>query len=78
MKFSKLENSILTKLKGRMKISELAEKIFTTEDKPLNPNVSISNAITQINKKCKKYKTLWIIDGEGMGRNGKTVWLKKK
>jgi len=76
--FSPTEEKIL-KLLGNKKlpITELAEKYFKGAKKPINPNNTVSCAIVRINRKCKYYKLDWSVEGSGLGRHGKTVWLKK-
>lgn len=78
IKFSVLEKRIITELKGRKKglmIKELALRVYKS-NAPLNANNSVTATVAQINKKCAKFKCKWFIEGEGLGRNGKRVWLK--
>lgn len=59
-------------------IQEIAKEVYKgSKNKPLSPNNSVVSAISYINLKCHKNKLNWIIDGEGVGRKGKTVRIKK-
>lgn len=75
--FSETEEKILKILGNKkMSITEVAEKFFKTSPPTLNPNATISGTVIHINKKCKFHKLTWTIDGEGMGRKGKTIWIR--
>lgn len=78
-KFSKLETKIIKELRkqdGGLSISQLAKKVYRDVlIPPLNMNISVNNTITQINNKVDRHQLDWYIEGEGMGRNGKTVWI---
>lgn len=72
--FSESEKKALAILKNKkMTIAELAKEFFKGK-KHLNPNNSVGALIRRINSKCKFYAFPWKIDGEGMGRGGRTVW----
>ncbi len=77
--FSKLEEKILKELRKFKKgllISKLSKRVYRNViDKPMNPNNSVVSTIKQINKKCVKSKARWGINGAGLGRKGKTVWI---
>lgn len=79
IKFSPTEEKvlkILRKAHKRLTITEVTEKYFASEKKPIDPNAVISGAILNINKKCAFNKLSWSINGEGLGRGGKTVWIE--
>lgn len=78
--FSDLQEKIIAvlELKGEMSIQDIAKEVYKgSKDKPLSPNNSVVSAISYINLKCYKNKLNWMIDGDGKGRNGKTVHIKK-
>lgn len=77
--FSQIQEKILEILgKKEMTIQDIAKEVYKgSKDKPLSPNNSIVSAISYINLKCYKNKLDWIIEGEGSGRKGKTVYIKK-
>jgi hypothetical protein len=77
--FSPIQQKVINRLgKKRMKVSELAEKVYEdAKIKPLSPRTAITSAIEYINYKCEKNNFNWRIVGEGMGRNGKTIYRKK-
>lgn len=74
--FSPMENQILKIVgKRRISISDITEKyIEKFESNALRPNIVISGAIKNINKKCKRHKLKWYLNGCGGGRSGKIVW----
>lgn len=77
--FSPTENKILKLInKKKIKISELVEVFYQESDRPINPGNAISGAILRINKKCTFNDLDWFIEGEGLGRHGKTVWKEKR
>lgn len=79
-KFSPTEKKVLNILRRNSKklsITEVAEKYFANEEEPIDPNAVISGAILNINKKCAFNKLSWSINGKGLGRGGKTVWIEE-
>jgi len=84
VKFSNLEDKIIKLINRHKKgitISKLASKVYESvpeTEKPLNPNNSISVTVRQINAKCMRSSLKWYVDGKGLGRNGKTVWINTK
>lgn len=77
--FSQIQEKILEILgKKEMSIQDIAKEVYKgSKDKPLSPNNSIVSAISYINLKCYKNDLNWRIEGEGTGRKGKTVYIKK-
>jgi hypothetical protein len=75
--FSPRETKIL-KLLGKKKLSirVLSEKYYEDEACPINPGNLIAGAISRINAKCTYNKLDWFIQGEGLGRGGKIVWVE--
>lgn len=74
--FSPMEKQIL-KIVGKRKITivEITEKYLEKfESNALQPNNVVSGAINNINKKCKRHKLKWFLNGAGRGRSGKTIW----
>lgn len=62
-----------------MSVIEIGRKIYKrAKVPPLNPNNAITVIIKQINRKCERHKLDWFIDGEGLGRQGKKVWLSAR
>jgi len=78
VKFSPMQSRILEALEGKMTIKELTKAVYGRKKKPLNPTVVVTAAISQINTKCRYWDLRWKIGGEGMGRDGKTVWFEKR
>lgn len=73
--FSPSENKLLALLaRKRVTIAKLTELYFQDEQLPLNPNNIVSGIVLNINKKCAFHKLKWKINGQGLGRAGKTVW----
>lgn len=81
VKFSEMEKKIikiLNRFNEGLLTSKLASRVYKTvaeDEMPLNANNSVTTSIRQINKKCKRHKLDWFINGEGRGRQGKTVWI---
>lgn len=78
-KFSDLEQRIINLLREyrSMLTSALAAQVYKdVEDPPLNKSNSVLTTIRQINKKTRRHELGWFIDGEGLGRNGKTIWIE--
>lgn len=79
--FSDTENQIIEIIKKHKKVS-IAK--ITTEyykkrsDKPYNAGNWIAFLVRQIAGKCKHNGLTWTIEGEGTGRHGRTVWIKKR
>jgi len=73
--FSASEQKVI-KILGRKKmlIGDLV-KIFYKR-KPVDANNKIGTFVRRIKKKCEFHDMPWTLDGEGAGRNGRTVWRK--
>jgi hypothetical protein len=79
--FSPLECDVIRFVKmntSEMNITELAEMIYRGCDKPVSPGSVVASTITRINQKCNKHNLNWTIEGEGLGRSGKIVKIKKR
>lgn len=78
-KFLSPNEEKIVEIIGRKKvtITEITKEMYP-KNPPLNAATTVANAIRRINFKCKHLKQKWFINGEGMGRNGKTVWKDKK
>jgi hypothetical protein len=78
--FSPIETKVLKLLgKRKLTIGELTEEFFFKSGiRSLNPGAVVSAAVLRINKKCKFHGLNWLIEGEGLGRGGKTVKIGKK
>ncbi|MFM6929046.1 MAG: hypothetical protein ACKOX6_11320 [Bdellovibrio sp.] len=77
--FSETELQLLELLGSRrMTILDLTAEHYKNRRPPLNPNNVVSSAIVRINKKCEYYNEDWFINGEGLGRGGRTVWKEKR
>lgn len=73
--FSESEAKVLEILgRKKMTINELAAEFY--KKKPVDANNKITTFLRRIKKKCEFHKAPWTIDGEGAGRNGRTVWRK--
>lgn len=77
--FSPIQEKIIEVLgTKKMKVTDIAKEVYKgSREKPLVPSNAIISAISYINLKCMKNKLNWRIEGEGSGRNGKTVYVKK-
>ena len=77
-RFSPIENEVIKAINRRKKIklAEIAERVY--KKVPINGSIVIGNAVSRIIQKCKLYHLDWTIEGEGMGRAGKTVWKKTR
>lgn len=58
----------------KITISKLADIYYKDRQPVLNQNNSISSVVRMINKKCVFHDLNWFINGDGLGRGGKTVW----
>ncbi len=77
--FSPTETKIIEIIgKKKMTIAEITDELHDTEYRPLNANNRVSSAIRRINDKCIHYKLKWELNGEGLGRHGRTVWKSKR
>lgn len=79
--FSDTENQLIEIIKKRKKISiiELTDEYYKKRsERPFNANNFIAFLVRQITAKCKYNGLSWTIDGEGSGRHGRTVWIKKR
>lgn len=74
--FSPQEEDVL-KIIGRKKITIAAIAKVLIKVPTVEHSNSIAGCIRRINRKCLKNKLDWMIDGEGMGRQGRTVWKIK-
>lgn len=77
--FSPLETKILEVL-GRktMSIHDITEQAYSEADEPLGANNTIGTAIRRINEKCEYHELDWFLNGEGVGRGGRTIWKEKR
>jgi hypothetical protein len=85
-----LKNKIITELEfeilellnyasSPMSVIEIGKKIYKkAKVPPLNPNNAVTVIIKQINRKCERHNLDWFIEGEGLGRQGKKVWLSAR
>ena len=73
---SKVEEKVM-KIIGRrkMKIGAVTEAFYDGIIPPGGQN-RIAGVIRSINIKSDYYNLNWKVDGEGAGRNGRTVWRK--
>jgi hypothetical protein len=75
--FSKNEWKIIKLIAGkRITIRKLTDK-FYGKKQPIDGNNRVAGFVRRISSKCKHNKLGWVIDGEGMGRGGRTVWRTK-
>ncbi len=77
--FSDTEDRVI-KIIGDKKItiSEIVEKLYGQEKRSFNPNNYVAFVVRQIAAKCGYHKLNWTLEGEGLGRQGKTVWKVKR
>jgi hypothetical protein len=73
--FSDSEQKVL-KILGRKKmlIGDLVTEFYRR--KPVDANNKIGTFIRRIQKKCDFHELPWTLDGQGAGRNGRTIWRK--
>jgi hypothetical protein len=78
--FSPLEHDVIryVKINKTSNITQLADMIYGASEQPVSPGSVIASTINRINRKCKKHNLNWSIEGEGSGRLGKIVKIKKK
>lgn len=74
--FSPREQEIL-KVLGRKKMS-ITEIVDELNLDLFDANNVIAGAVRRINKKCETKKLSWFLNGEGSGRNGRTIWKEKR
>lgn len=77
--FSPIESKVLKLLEKSKKttIIKLTEKFYKDQKKPLNGSNVIGGALRNINRKVEFHKLKWFINGSGLGRKGRTVWIDK-
>jgi len=74
--FSEREQQII-KVIGRSKMNykEIAKQVFgNSNDRPMDANITVSNSITRIIKKCEHYKLKWTFT---KGRDNNRVVIKR-
>jgi hypothetical protein len=78
--FSLRETKVLEVIEKKfvLSIRELTEYVYRGKKKPLNPSNGVGAAIRMINKKCKFHKLKWHLEGDGTGRQGRSVWLARR
>lgn len=81
--FSDTENQIIEIIKKHktVTIAEITKEYYakrTDKPKPFQANNWIAFLVRQIEGKCKHNSLTWTIGSEGLGRGGKTVWIKKR
>lgn len=76
--FSRTEKKIL-KVLGRRKltIGDITKAVYH-RPRPLNGRTMIATAARSINKKCRRKKLPWYLNGTGVGRQEKTLWRDKR
>jgi len=75
IQFSPTETKILEILGNKtMSIREITNEVYKGVSTPPEANNTIAFLIRRINKKAEYHRLSWFIDGEGAGRNGRTVW----
>lgn len=77
--FSEMEYEVIKILKRRKttQMTLITDRIYKDRDKPICPSSVVSSAIRRINVKCEKHNLGWNIEGKGLGRNGRVVWINK-
>lgn len=77
--FSKTEQKIINLLnkKPKMTLLQIARQVYKGKSQSPRPNRVISALVYRINKKCQDDNLDWMIEGEGRGVVGKTVWIKR-
>ena len=75
--FSSTELKVLKVLSTRkMTIEKITKQVYKNDKKlPMNAHIVIAGLVRRINKKCEFYDLKWKLEGEGLGRTGKTFWL---
>jgi len=78
--FSPLEHDVIkyVKMNQICNITQIANKIYGDDNRPVSPGSVIASTINRINQKCDKHNFNWFIEGEGLGRSGKIVRIKRR
>lgn len=77
--FSTAEKRVLDVLGNKtITIKELTEKVYRNQKAPLSPNNVVAVTLKRINAKCDYHKLTWFVNGAGIGRGGRTVWVDNK
>lgn len=75
IRFSPTETKILDVLGNKtMSIREITRELYKGVSTPPEANNTVAFLIRRINKKAEYHRLSWFINGEGAGRNGRTVW----
>jgi len=77
--FSDTENQIIEIIGDKkMTIAQITKKYYSKRSEtPFNAKNWIAFVVRQIAGKCKHNKLPWTLEGEGLGRHGRTVWKVK-
>lgn len=76
--FSAREQKILAIIgKKKVTIAHITMKLFGKDQVPWMAN-NVAGAVRRIAMKCQYHDVDWTLEGEGIGRLGRTVWREKK
>lgn len=74
--FSNREVKIIEAVdKKDMTFQEIADAVFTEDNRPIDDTISIMNSVTRINKKCERKNVPWTL--MKLRINGKKTIVKK-
>lgn len=76
--FSPMENNVLRLLETNkvLSIKTIADNHYEGKT-PFNGRNTVAGSINKINMKCRYHKLPWFINGTGLGRSGRRVWIEK-
>lgn len=77
--FSPSEQKILKLIgKRKIKLAALTEKFYKGVERPFNADIIVASTVRRINRKCSFLRAPWRLAGQGLGRQGRTVWLEMR
>ncbi len=77
--FSDTENQVIKMVgKEKLTIQQITERLYGGRTRPFNAQNYVAFVVRQITKKCDYHKLDWTLEGEGIGRGGRTVHRTKR
>lgn len=68
--------NIISQSGRQISIKDITRRFYQGKA-PMDSNNYIAQIVRRISKKCKYNKLNWTVDGKGLGRSGRTVWVAK-
>lgn len=77
--FNKSEMKVIKMINAHKQITikELTQKFYKGRI-PMEANNYVAQVVRRINRKCEYNKLGWTIDGQGAGRQGRTIWVASR